>query len=253
MNKKPTQIQEKKSLETRLNFFIQSLGELFIEMTALEVNTMLVEEITGDKFIPWEIYRDLFPISQEYLQKQPISPKLYHRYIDLRKQLELQYLLLLTNPKSEIYDQQNTIDGVYNNSILTDQNLEIDLNNTYLPNPINSKSNREMNKVQKLLNCGAFLRSLRKIGELKSALDSRNRLLLNQETSNNSFDFCNNTIYAQTILQLDGDVINRFNQEILAHPQQNLLIKLHQESVNSGQKQWQDLLNFMIEIIKKIK
>lgn len=249
MNKKPTKIQEKKSLETRFNAFMQSLGELFIEMTALEVNTMVVEEITADKFIPWEVYRDLFPICQEYLQKQPISPNLYHRYLELRKQLELQYLLLLTNPNSEIYDQQNTIDEINNNSILSDHNLEINPNNTYLPNPFNSKSNQAQMKVQNLLNCSAFLRILRKIGENKITLDRRNRLLLTQSESN----VCTNTIYAQTILQLDGDVINRFNQNILAHPQQNLLIKLHQESVNAGQKQWQGLLNFMIQIIQKIK
>jgi len=248
VKKNQSELQRKNSLETRLNSFIQSLGEVFVEITALEVNTMVVEEITGDKFIPWEVYRDLFPISQEYLEKQPISPTLYHRYLDLRKQLELQYLLLLTNPNSELFDEQNTIDGVYNNSILTNNNLELNSDNTYLPNPIDSKSNREQMKVQKLLNCSSFLRILRKIAEIKSTLELRNRFLLTQ--SNNSSDLYLNTIYAQTVVQLDGDVVNRFNQEVLVHPNRDLLIKLHQENVNAGQQQWKGLLSFMIEIIQ---
>jgi hypothetical protein len=255
VNKKQNELQRKNDLNTRLNSFIQSLGEVFVDITALEVNTMVVEEITGDKFIPWEVYRDVFPICQEFLEKQPISPNLYHRYLDLRKQLELQYILCLTNPNSEIFDQQNTIDGVYNTSILTDKSLVLNESNTYLPNPINSKSNREMVKVQKLLSCSHFLRALRKIGEVKSNLDSRNLLLLSQShqekvTTKNSPSLCLNTIYAQTVVQLDGDVVNRFNQEILDHPQQDLLIKLHQESVNAGQQQWKGLLGFMMEIIQ---
>lgn len=255
MNKKPNELKIKTSLESRLNSFIQSLGDVFLDITALEVNTMLVEEISGDKFIPWKVYRDLFPICPEYLSKNPISPNLYHRYLDLRKELELQYIILLTNPNSELFDQQNTIDGEYNNSILTNQNLEINEDNTYLPNPINPKSNRELAKVQKLLSCSPFLRTLRKMGEVKSALDLHNRFLLTQfqphETQSQTTTYlCTNTIYAQTVVQLDGDVFNRFNQEILEHPYRDLLVKLHQESVNAGQQQWKGLLGFMIDIIQ---
>jgi hypothetical protein len=38
-------------LGRNLNEFLQSLGEVLIDITALEVNTMVVERITGDKFI----------------------------------------------------------------------------------------------------------------------------------------------------------------------------------------------------------
>jgi fructosamine-3-kinase len=48
------------------------LGEVLIDITALEVNTMVVERITGDKFIAWEAYRDIYPISQDYLEQQEI-------------------------------------------------------------------------------------------------------------------------------------------------------------------------------------
>ena len=253
MDKKSQKLKIKTSLETRLNSFIQSLQEVFVDITALEVNTMVVEEITGDKFMPWEVYRDIFIISQEYLQKENISSSLYNRYLELRKQLELQYLVLVTNSNSELFDQENTIDGEYNQSLLTNKNLSLNEENTYLPNPINPKSNREIAKVQKLLNCSAFLRTLRKIGEIKSTLDSRNLLLLNKSISNNiqnQKSICNNSIYAQTIVQLDGDVINRFNQEILQHPQRDLLVQLHQESVKAGQQQWKGLLGFMMEIVK---
>lgn len=40
--------------------FSQSLGEAINDITALEVNTMIVAEITGKKFIPEETYQNVF-------------------------------------------------------------------------------------------------------------------------------------------------------------------------------------------------
>src|SRR4028118_220264 len=112
-------------LSRNLNEFLQSLGEVLIDITALEVNTMVVEQITGDKFIAWEAYRDIYPISQQYLEQQGIHQSLLERYIELRKNLELEYALLLSDPTSEFYDPTVLESATEGNQILTNPTLEL--------------------------------------------------------------------------------------------------------------------------------
>jgi hypothetical protein len=49
-------------------------------------------------------------------------------------------------------------------------------------------------------------------------------------------------IYAQTVIQLDGDVINRYSQEIFDHPHREVILQIHREGVtlvkNSGADCW---------------
>src|SRR4028119_1953685 len=146
-------------LSRNLNEFLQSLGEVLIDITALEVNTMVVEQITGEKFIPWEAYRDIYPISQEYLERQGIHPSVRDRYLELRKNLELEYTLLLTDPKSEFYDPRVLDSATQDNQILTDPTVELHEIKTRLPDPLRPTSPEEILKVQKLLTESRFLRS----------------------------------------------------------------------------------------------
>jgi len=57
-------------------------------------------------------------------------------------------------------------------------------------------------------------------------------------------------IYAQTIIQLDGDIINRYSEEILDHPQKDLILKIHKESVEAGERQWRGLLGFVVDVVQ---
>ncbi len=57
-----------------LKDFARSLSEVLIDITALEVNTMVVERITGDKFMPWEIYRDVYRIDESWLYRDEKGP-----------------------------------------------------------------------------------------------------------------------------------------------------------------------------------
>ncbi|HEY9819652.1 MAG TPA: hypothetical protein V6D35_02585, partial [Candidatus Sericytochromatia bacterium] len=210
-------------LGRNLNEFLQSLGEVLIDITALEVNTMVVERITGDKFIAWEAYRDIYPISQQYLEQQGIHQSLLERYIELRKNLELEYALLLSDPTSEFYDPTVLESATEGNQILTNPTLELHEMRSRLPDPINPTNPGEILKVREVLNNSRFLRSLRKISELKAALDNRNKALLrkrNEQLGRIAPDVLQKAvttdlIYAQTVIQLDGDIINRYSQEIL--------------------------------------
>jgi hypothetical protein len=222
--------------------FINSLSGVLMEMTALEVNTMIVEEIAGDKFIPWESYRDIYEISPSFLEESAIHPTLRDRYLDLRHNLEREYAMLLSNPDSSLYDAQTA---------------GLDMSENPLPNPFQAGSSAEIVRVQLLLSDSRFLRNLRKQAELKICWDRRNRALKRLAASRPDLPpatiakaIKTDLIYAQTIVQLDGDIINRYSEEAIAHPHRDILLKIHHDSVEAGERQWRGILGFVLEILQ---
>lgn len=247
--------------ERMLGDFTRSLGEVLIDITALEVNTMVVERITGNKFMAWDVYRELFQIDESCQNAEDIHATLRDRYLDLRRDLELSYVLLICDPNSELFDPTTQGSGVAQATrlqILRDAQAPIDHEHTQLPNPLAVNNAEELHKVQALLNNTRFSRTLRKMSELKAGLDNRNRALLRMQQANPD---CSETeqarairtdiIYAQTVIQLDGDVINRYSQEILEHPQRDLILNIHKDSVTAGEEQWRELLGFILDLAQK--
>lgn len=254
----PTSRPVAPSLGRTLNEFLQSLGEVLVDITALEVNTMVVAQITGDKFIAWEAYRDIYAISQDYLEQQEIHESLRDRYLELRKNLELEYTLLLTNPTSEFYDPSVLNSARGDGQILTDPTLKMHEIQTRLPDPIQPTSPEDILKAQRVLDDSHFLRSLRKISELKTALDNRNKALLKKQAEQEGYvksevlqkAVKTDMIYAQTVIQLDGDIINRYSQEIFDHPHRDTILLIHKEGVLAGERQWRGLLEFIINLVQ---
>ena len=246
------------TLGQTFNAFVESLGQVLMDITALEVNTMVVEQITGDKFIPWEAYRDIYPISTIYLAEKGVHESLRDRYIELRKTLELEYTLLLSDPTSEFYDQAVLDSSTQqNNQILTDPTVELDRMQSRLPDPYSINTRQEALYIKNILNNSRFLRSLRKISELKAALDNRNKALQKKQDEQRHATseaiakaVTTDMIYAQTVIQLDGDLINRYSKEILDHPHRDVILQIHREGVLSGEKQWRGLLEFVIGLVQ---
>ena len=234
-------------LEKNLQNFLKSLSNVLTDITALEVNTMVVEQITGNKFIPWQVYRDVYPISREYLETLGVHHSLRSRYLSLRKQLEIEYCLLLT---------EDNPTAIQNCRILTEPNATLDEIQTQLPNPLNLGDNPgEVKKINHLLDDGRFLRSLRKIGELKAALDNRNKALNKSEAAaseNAQEDVTTDLIYAQTIIQLDGDIINRFHKQLLEHEHKDIILTIHKEGVSEGDRQWRGILEFIVNLVQSM-
>ena len=207
-------------LKKKFQEFLRSLGDVINDITALEVNTMVVAQITGNKFIPEEAYQYIYeiPISERdnrYFVDKQIPPALYPRYRNLRKKLGWEYRQVLLDPSTDMLDPQES-----------------------LPNP-GDPQDRE--RLQKLLDNGNFLRGLRKIIELKSALDSQD---LQSETTD--------IIYAQTVMQLDGDIINRYHEKLLSNDFRQTIISIHSQGVSSGEQQWRGVLDFMVNIVQSI-
>ncbi|BAU63735.1 hypothetical protein STA3757_11020 [Stanieria sp. NIES-3757] len=228
-------------LEQWLNSLADSLGEV----TALEINTAFVEEITSEQFIPWQVYQEIYVISRQQLLQVQIHPSLSDRYLELRRQLELAYILLLIDPHSELYDSQQQAQAKHNLTILSQSNSEWESLPTQLfdpiPNPADQTTSTSL--VFNLLHDYHFLRTLRQLGTVKQSLDRQNQILNHKNH--------HPTIYAQTKIQLDGKIFNRYSQEILAHPQQAEILKLHQNSIFLGEKQWYSLLRVVLNFINK--
>ncbi|MEM9543931.1 MAG: hypothetical protein AAGA60_31165 [Cyanobacteria bacterium P01_E01_bin.42] len=230
--------------------FTRSIGEVLVDITALEVNTMIVDRITGDKFVPWQTYRSIYDINDADLRRRNIPANERSRYLSLRRKLAFEYALIASEPSSSLYDERML-------ELLSQSPESIPLPNPHPPE-YNQLGQSEVLRVQKLLANGRFLRSLRKTGELKACLDNQKRQVerlkaVNPNRKHEELHDLMNTdmIYAQTIVQLDGDMINRYAKEILDHPQRELILQLHQQSVDSGEKQWRGLFQFFLNLVQQ--
>jgi hypothetical protein len=224
-------------INEKIRIFKESLNETLLEISALEINTEIVKDITPNHFIPWEAYQEIYLITKDYLQQKRIEESFWDRYLDLRYKLELEYALLLTNPASDLYKPNTVL------PILTEPNLDWEQYEKRLPSPFNSDNPEIIIEIQILLKQPSFLRSLRKLGNIKSSLDLYHNNLTSKNKENQGF-------FAQTIIQLDGNIINRYSPELLKHPQQKLLFTLHQKSVTEAEKQWEGLLQLLVRLIK---
>lgn len=230
----------KNSTAKPLQKFASSLNDVMLNATALEVNTLVVDEITPTRFIPWEVYRDLYPISNAYLEKQGVEPSLRSRYLNLRRKLELEYALLLSDPNSEFYNGALVATVKQDLPILTNSSLELDKIQTKLPPP------EDVVLVQKLLENYRFVRGLRLLQEIKIALDYRHKKLKNGDLAPQEW------LYAQTTVHLEGSIINRYAEDILEHPQRDLILHLHLSGVESGEKQWRRLFGFVLDVVRRL-
>jgi hypothetical protein len=205
-------------LQKQLEDFQQALGDTLIGATAVEVNTVIVSEITAAKFNPGETYQEILQLNSAYLE-QNIHESLRDRYHQLQQQLQRDYRGLLSHPTSNLYN----------------------------PNPPSSLPTQGDLK-QQLLSNPHFLRSLRKLAEVKAILDRRNQSLLTPSALPNPYDL----IFAQTVTQLDGDIFHRYATELLDHPQQDLILQLHRTGVTSSDQQWRGLLRFLLQIAQTL-
>jgi hypothetical protein len=243
-------------LSHQFDRLLDSLSNLLGEISALEINTMIVEEITEEKITPWQLYQSIYPLSRSYLDKLKIYPSLRDRYLNLRRQLEIEYLLLVIDPLSGLYESAFISEAKRNLSILTQPISDWEkIIASKLPQPIPQEDCSGISTIHLLLHNYNFLRSLHKLGNLKIALDRRNQYLWQSESKTEGTypskqSLTTDIIYAQTTLQLDGKIVNRYAQEILTHPQRDSILAIHGNSIQAGEKQWRSLLEFVLNLFQ---
>ncbi|MEH2350833.1 MAG: hypothetical protein V7K55_23095 [Nostoc sp.] len=282
-----TQIKGQNSIQTRnrnatqpqdiqnqarglLNNLVSSIQTLVSDITALEVNTMVVDRINASKFNAWEAYQEIYSIHDpDYFEAKGIpeegsqAQELRKRYKSLFNQLEREYFYLLLEEGSGFYNPQDDRVKRYRQRLEYAKKyqpnlVEADRENVKLAEPIlpaptpvldDEDGNNQQDwietfkEIQILLNNDKFGRTLRKMSELKAALDSSN-------VQSTKIDI----IYAQTVMQLDGDIITRYHKELfnLTEEAKNLIINTHNQGVISGEKQWRGTFSFLISLIQGI-
>ncbi|MEH1920766.1 hypothetical protein [Nostoc sp.] len=253
-----------------LNNLVWSVQTLVSDITALEVNTMVVDRINASKFNAWEAYQEIYSIHDpDYFDAKGIpkegsqAQELRKRYKSLFDQLEREYFYLLLEEDSGFYNPQDDRVKRYRQRLeyakKYQQNfVEADEKNVKLAEPIlpaptpvlddKDGNNQEdwienFKEIQRLLNNARFVRTLRKMTELKAALDSSN-------VTSTKIDI----IYAQTVMQIDGDIITRYHKELfsLSEDAKNLIINTHNQGVVSGEKQWRGTFSFLISLVQSI-
>ncbi|WP_236140357.1 hypothetical protein [Nostoc sp. CMAA1605] len=255
-----------------LNKFVSSVQVLIEDITALEVNTMVVNRINGTKFSAWEAYQSIYSISdKDYFEEMeiPADAELRDRYRSLFSQLEREYFHILVeegnyksnnlqNEKVKTYHQRlNLLKEIRRGNIIESDPRYVELARPILPAPapviedINQENQtawqeewqRNCDEIQSLFQNDKFMRTLRKVIELKAALDGG-------DVTSTKID----TIYAQTVMQLDGDIITRYHRDLFDLPEdaKNIILQIHNEGVVAGEKQWRGILDFMINLVKSL-
>ncbi|WP_375512789.1 hypothetical protein [uncultured Nostoc sp.] len=269
----PNKIQEQ--AKDLLEKLVSSVHGLVDDITALEVNTMVVEQITGAKFNAWQAYEEIYSINdKDYFDVKGIpnpddlpepektqAQELRERYTSLFSQLEREYFYILLEQSNETsepdpriiqYQQRLKYQVEHKANIVPTDEEYIKLARPILPAPTpipdqednNQKSLRQRwQEIEELLNNDKFIRTLRKMSELKAALNSG-------EITSVDIDI----IYAQTVMQLDGDIISRYHKKVFELPEgdRNLILKIHNEGIVAGEKQWRGTLDFLINIVQNI-
>ena len=228
--------------ESKSNSWYNSLNSLWGDISEIEITTEIADEITEDIFLPYEVYQAIYAISPNYLAESGIIDKLRDRYLRLRRQLELQYALLLCDENSVLYDRRSAAAIQQDLSLLAKDSTPWESLPCRLPPPVSS--NVEEGALHKLLAEPSFKNILRRLGNVKVNLDRRNSKLMGNTNHNND------PIYARTTIQLDGKIMNRYAAEILQHPQQKEILDLHQMGVLAGGKQWHKLRQFAVKLIQ---
>ncbi|MFM7382253.1 MAG: hypothetical protein ACKO1W_04245 [Microcystaceae cyanobacterium] len=215
-----TNLREEKIKEI-INSFLESFKDAVEDLSALEVNTMIASEINGLKFNPENAYRALYDLLKDV---DSTPDKAYNSVKDEFAQNTLAKL------------KRNVIGAVQD--ALREPGQNRDLTQTNLPEPGTEKAN-------KLLKNKHFIVTLRKLNELRSLINKPDF------DEDNIYD----NIYAQTIIQIDGDVMNYFHRRLFADEhidQRNLLLQIHGNAVESGQKNWQGILRLIVDMLSQI-
>lgn len=219
---------------------------LLKNITTVEISTVIVDEIVDEIFIPWEVYQAIYILSRSYLEQSAINLSLWNRYLQLRRQLELAYCLLLIDASSAQYNRLLVEEIKRDLPILSQQNVDWEKIPTRLPEPI-SNSRNSMSQVNQLLKEREFIDVLQQLNKRKIALDRRDRILRSSSHQHNITD----TTYAQTSLQLNGKIVNRYDQAILGRSDRNLLLQLHEQSTATGEQQWRGLVKFILSFVAR--
>jgi hypothetical protein len=263
---KSTPLKEGES--TSLNNFRETIKAVLEEITSLEVNTMIVGRITMTSFDAKEFYLQL---TEDVMYKtdqglQDIKESLLNRSTQLKKKgalLPQQNRAPMLPKEAQIIDEYRTELTSYNQDLEHYKDAErsfSDRQNSLDPEDktqfaLEQACYEQLAKqilkldiprdetTREIIIDGKTLRSLRKLWEFQQSVLNGDR------------------IYAQTKFSLDGDLTNRFIDDLFMPSKSRdkidpkmagLVFDLHRQGVENAQRQWSGLIDTCVNLIKNL-
>ncbi|TYQ28277.1 hypothetical protein PseudUWO311_04925 [Pseudanabaena sp. UWO311] len=232
---------------TTLHKFRETIKDVLEEITTLEVNTLIVSHIPIARFDAKQFYADLLENVMYKTEEglQDIKRALLDRSRELQKQGSAanQTELDRYNRDLEIYkraervfsSRQNLSDPRQKEQFEVEQACYEELAKKVLQMDLPKDANGE------LVPDAPTIRYFRKLWEFEQSM-------LNGER-----------IYAQTKFQLDGDLNNRFlddlfisNRSKIDPKMAKLIFELHHQAVENAEKQWSGLIMTCVNLVKDL-
>lgn len=244
---KPVPSKDGAGESTSLNKFRETIKDVLEEITTLEVNTLIVSHIPIARFDAKKFYADLLENVMYNTEKglQDIKKALLDRSKELQKkgsavtQIELdrynQDLEIYRRAERIFSGRQNLTDPRQKEQFELEQACYEDLAHKVLQLDIPKDADGEM------IIDAPMIRYFRKLWEFEQSI-------LNGER-----------IYAQTKFQLDGDLNNRFLDDLFVPTKSNidlktarLVLDLHHQAVENAQNQWTGLITTCVNLVKDL-
>ncbi|PZO42678.1 MAG: hypothetical protein DCF19_06475 [Pseudanabaena frigida] len=258
-------VPQKEGESVSLNNFRETLKDVLEEITSLEVNTFIVGNIPMAKFDAKEFYLNLIEstmtrteeglneIKDSLLQR---SAQLKQKGLSLPQQTSTPLLpkeaaiiedyrseLTRYNQDLEAYKEAERIFSVRKDSLDQSEKQQFELEQACY-----SQLSKQLLKLDlkkdadgEVIIDGQAIRNLRKLWEFEQSVLNGDR------------------IYAQTKFALDGDLTNRFIDDLFMPSKSKidpkmaqLIFDLHRQGVENAQKQWSGLINTCVNLVKEL-
>jgi hypothetical protein len=231
-----------------LNSFRETLKDIMQDITSLEVNTMIVSEITLAGFVP-EDFLEQSINDMNYRTEQGMI-ELKNDLLKRRNQLANESAQIDPSDLQAVERHRQTLQ-TYNDDleaykdaeeemqVLTEAQRDYYLDARRQIRALNLDLTQPLDQIKLT---ASEVRKLRKIWEMRNCIINGDR------------------IYAQTKLGLDGDLTNRYVKDLfdggkeskLPFDTTRLILELHRIGVENAEQQWKELIDLVIGLVKDL-
>ncbi len=236
---------QKKRLEDSLERFLRSVREALIDLTTLEVNSILVHNISADHpRDDQEFLKQTCGDLADWFQKNRTDS-------DVQKPLSDKSLLELRKlcGKGELSNEDERHVTELNSEAADCLDHKIDLTDDVLRYK-RAEYRRHLRYLQKYVE----LHSSDKWNWTDGMLEGREHNQLRKLWEVVGTDF----VYSQTVVGLDGDIVSRVNQQLfdsahkMAKNNAEALIRFHSRNVEAGTNYRNNLMETFVQIIRAV-
>lgn len=233
-----------------LRGFRETLKDVLEDITTLEVNTIVVSNISTDKFDARKFYEDVLN-SITY----KIEDVLQDRYIELSQKAEA-----LRKKGAAISSEEHSS---YNSEVSDYEKLKSKFDKYKQDTLAISQARFEQEQkyykdVQQQFSKLDFSKNINQTSNRLDPDAATTRFLRKLWEAEQTI-IHNDRIYAQTRFQLDGDLSNRFIGDLfgfdnskLTSEKAQLILKIHNQAVENAESQWSKLINTVVDLVTKL-